>query len=106
MADAQQLRPNTKGMVSRRFRQSLVEVRIINANTEETRTKTYEFTDKADPVKLARDRTRLAPGEMILRITLKADRYVLGVMSPEEYLLHCRILEYKPISNQGKDTQS
>ena len=91
-------RPNTKGLISRRFRQSTVEIRIINAKTDELRTKTIELIDKSDPVKAARMKVRLSPGEMILRTTVTADRYIIVTQTPEEFLFHGRILEYKPIS--------
>lgn len=99
-------RPNTKGLVSRRFRLSQVEIKIINANTDETRTRIVELIDKSDPIKAAREKTRLAPGEMIYRTAVISDRPVLGVMTPEEFLFRCRILEYNTqTSNQRKDEE-
>lgn len=97
-------RPNTKGLVSRRFRQSTVELKIINTNSDEVRTKKIDLIDKGDPIKAAREKANLQPGEMIYRSTLLADRYVIAVMSPEEFLYRSRILEYTPVSStQRKD---
>lgn len=97
-------RPNTKGLISRRYRQSVVDVRIINAKTDELRTKRVELIDKGDPIKASREMVRLQPGEMILRTTIAADRFVIVTMTPEEFLFHGRILEYTPITNR-KDTE-
>lgn len=96
-------RPNTKGLVSRRFRQSKVELRIINANNDEVRVKTVELIDKGDPVKAAREKTSLRPGEMIYKATILSDRHVIVTMTPEEFLFRGRILEYTPSSTQRKD---
>lgn len=97
-------RPNTKGLVSRRFRQSTVELKIINANSDEVRTKKIDLVDKGDPIKAAREKASLQPGEMIYKASLLADRYVIAVMTPEEFLFRSRILEYIPItSSQRKD---
>lgn len=98
-------RPNTKGLVSRRFRQSVVELRIINANNDEVRIKTVELIDKGDPVKAAREKTSLQPGEMIYKATIIMDRYVIVTMTPEEFLFRGRILEYTPSSTQRKDAE-
>lgn len=98
-------RPNTKGLISRRFRKTTVMVRIIDVNTEQLRSKEYELIDKGDAVKIARERTRLQPGEMILRATITEDKYVLVVMTPEEFLFRGRVLEYTPYTNQEKETQ-
>ena len=99
-------RPNTKGLVSRRFRQSKVELRIINANNDEVRVKTVELIDKGDPVKAAREKTSLQPGEMIYKATIIKDRHVIVTMTPEEFLFRGRILEYTPSSTQRKDSES
>lgn len=99
-------RPNTKGLVSRRFRQSVVELRIINANNDEVRIKTVELIDKGDPVKAAREKTSLQPGEMIYKATIIKDRHVIVTMTPEEFLFRGRILEYTPSSTQRKDSES
>ena len=85
-------RPNTKGLVSRRFRQSVVELRIINANNDEVRIKTVELIDKGDPVKAAREKTSLQPGEMIYKATIIKDRHIIVTMTPEEFLFRGRIL--------------
>ena len=98
-------RPNTKGLVSRRFRQSVVELRIINANNDEVRIKTVELIDKGDPVKAAREKTSLQPGEMIYKATIIKDRHVIVTMTPEEFLFRGRILEYTPSSSQRKDSE-
>ena len=97
-------RPNTKGMISRRFRKTTVSVRIIDVNTEQLQTKEHDLIDKGDPVKIARENTRLQPGEMILRATVTEDKYVLVVMTPEEFLFRGKILEYTPITE--KETES
>ena len=97
-------RPNTKGLISRRFRKTTVMLRIIDVNTEQLRTKEHELIDKGDPVKIARENTRLQPGEMILRATITEDKYVLVVMTPEEFLFRGKILEYTPITE--KETES
>ena len=99
-------RPNTKGLVSRRFRQSKVELRIINANNDEVRVKTVELIDKGDPVKAAREKTSLRPGEMIYKTTILSDRHVIVTMTPEEFLFRGRILEYTPSSTQRKDAET
>lgn len=92
-------RPDTKGMVSRSFRETCIALRIISAESEEIRTAEVTIIDtKGDPVKAGRSRVRLQPGEMILRAEIKTDRRIVGVMSPEEFLHYCRILEYKPIT--------
>lgn len=92
-------RPDTKGMVSRSFRETRIALRIISAESEEIRTAEVTIIDtKGDPVKEARSRVRLKPGEMILRAEIKTDRRIVGVMSPEEFLHYCRILEYKHIT--------
>lgn len=96
-------RPNTKGLISRRFRRSQVEIKIIDANSDEIRTRQIELINKGDPVKAARERVRLAPGEMIYRTTVLSDQYILVVMTPEEFLFRGRILEYTPSSTQRKD---
>ena len=97
-------RPNTKGLISRRFRQSQVELKILNTNSDEVRTKKIDLIDKGDPIKAAREKANLQPGEMIYRSTLLADRYVIAVMTPEEFLFRSRILEYIPLSStQRKD---
>lgn len=99
-------RPNTKGLISRRFRQSQVELKILNTNSDEVRTKKIDLIDKGDPIKSAREKTNLQPGEMIYRSTLLADRYVIAVMTPEEFLYRGRILEYTPYtSTQRKDSE-
>ena len=98
-------RPNTKGLVSRRFRQSVVELRIINANNDEVRIKTVELIDKGDPVKAAREKTSLQPGEMIYKATIIKDRHIIVTMTPEEFLFRGRILEYTPSSSQRKDSE-
>ncbi len=98
-------RPNTKGLVSRRFRQSVVELRIINANNDEVRIKTVELIDKGDPVKAAREKTSLQPGEMIYKAAIIKDRHVIVTMTPEEFLFRGRILEYTPSSTQRKDSE-
>lgn len=99
-------RPNTKGLVSRRFRQSVVELRIINANNDEVRIKTVELIDKGDPVKAAREKTSLRSGEMIYKATILSDRHVIVTMTPEEFLFRGRILEYTPSSTQRKDAET
>lgn len=96
-------RPNTKGLISRRFRRSQVEIKIIDANSDKILTRLIELINKGDPVKAARERVRLAPGEMIYRTTVLSDQYILVVMSPEEFLFRGRILEYTPSSTQRKD---
>lgn len=99
-------RPNTKGLISRRFRQSVVELKIINTNSDEQRTKRVELVDKGDPVRAACEKARLQPGEMIYRKTIIADRYVIVVMTPEEFLYRGRILEFIPYtSTQRKDSE-
>ena len=98
-------RPNTKGLVSRRFRQSCVEIKIINANTDEVRTKKVDLIDKGDPIKAAREKISLQPGEMIYRATLLTDRYVIVTMTPEEFLFRGRILEYTLSSTQRKEQE-
>lgn len=98
-------RPNTKGLVSRRFRQSKVELRIINANNDEVRVKTVELIDKGDPIKAAREKTSLRPGEMIYKATILSDRHVIVTMTPEEFLFRGRILEYTPSSTQRKEQE-
>lgn len=90
-------RPNTKGLVSRRFRQCTVELRIINVKTEELRTRSVELFDKKDPIKAAREQTRLEAGEMILRAAITSDRYIVVTQTPDEFLYNGRILEYIPI---------
>ena len=99
-------RPNTKGMVSRRFRCTKVAVRIINAKSEEARTVELSFVDKADPIQLARGKIRLAAGEMILRTEITEDKYVIAVQSPEEFLFNSRILEYIPIQEEDQNDDS
>lgn len=97
-------RPNTKGMVSRRFRLSQVELKIINCRTDEVRTTTIDLIDNKDPFMSARKKTPLQPGEMIYRYNLVSDRYVIAVMTPEEFLFRSRILDYIPSSStQRKD---
>lgn len=96
-------RPNTKNMVSRRFRCSRVSVRIINAQTDQLRTADLSLIDKADPVKAARERVRLQPGEMILRVTVIEDRYVIVTQSPEEFIHYGRVLEYIPIQRKDQE---
>lgn len=98
-------RPNTKGLVSRRFRQSCVEIKIINANTDEVRTKKVDLIDKGDPIKTAREKISLQPGEMIYRATILTDRYVIVTMTPEEFLFRGRILEYIPLSSTQRKEQ-
>ena len=98
-------RPNTKGLVSRRFRQSCVEIKIINANTDEVRTKKVDLIDKGDPIKAAREKISLQPGEMIYKATIIKDRHVIVTMTPEEFLFRGRILEYTPSSTQRKDAE-
>lgn len=90
-------RPNTKGLISRRFRQCTVELRIINVNTEELRTRSVELIDKKDPIKAAREQTRLEAGEMILKAAITSDRYIVVTQTPDEFLFNGRILEYIPI---------
>lgn len=98
-------RPNTKGLISRHFRRSQVEIKIIDANSDEIRTRQIEIIDKGDPIKAARERVRLAPGEMIYRTTMLTDKYILVVMTPEEFLFRGRILEYTPSQTQRKDKE-
>lgn len=90
-------RPNTKGLISRRFRQCTVELRIININTEELRTRSVELIDKKDPIKAAREQTQLEAGEMILKAAITSDRYIVVTQTPDEFLYNGRILEYIPI---------
>lgn len=96
-------RPNTKGLISRRFKQCTVELRIINVNTEKLRTRSVELIDKKDPIKAAREQTRLEAGEMILRAAITSDQYIVVTQSPEEFLFHGRILEYIPILHKEKE---
>jgi len=96
-------RPNTKGLISRRFRQCTVDLRIINVNTEELRTRSVELIDKKDPIKAAREQTRLEAGEMILKTTLTSDRYIVVTQTPDEFLYNGRILEYIPILHKETD---
>ena len=65
--------------------------------------KTLELIDKGDPVKAAREKTSLRPGEMIYKATILSDRHVIVTMTPEEFLFRGRILEYTPSSTQRKD---
>ena len=99
-------RPNTKGLISRRFRHSQVELKILNTNCDELRTKIIDLIDKGDPIKSAREKANLQPGEMIYRSTLLTDRYVIAVMTPEEFLHRSRILEYIPLSSTQRKEET
>lgn len=99
-----EIRPNTKGMISRTFRITTVSVRIISALTEEMRNKEITVIDtKGDPIKAARAQVRLTPGEMILRAEIIKDRRSVIVMSPEEFIHYGREVEY--ISQEGDTKQ-
>ena len=88
-------RPNTKGLVSRIFRVTIIAVRIIGIQSEEIRTVEREVLNKRDPTKYVRATTILYPGEMILRCDIISDRRVLRVMTPEEYYYNSREINFK-----------
>ena len=88
-------RPNTKGLVSRTFRITVVSVRIISARTESMRTAEITVIDThGDPIKQARSTVRLNAGEMILRAEVKSDRKAVITQSPEEFIHYGREVEY------------
>lgn len=102
-------RPNTKGMISRRYRMSTVRLAILNTKSDVIRYEIVEdLVDKVDPIRAAVDKIRpkLAESELIYRKDLISDRKVIVVMSPEEFLFSGRILEYIPnTSNERKDEE-
>lgn len=83
-------RPNTKGLVSRIFRVTIIAVRIIGIESEDIRTIELEILNKKDPCKFARAVTPLKAGEMILRCDVISDRHALHVMTPEEFYYNSR----------------
>lgn len=89
-------RPNTKGLISRTFRRSVISLRIININTEKLRSETVTCIDKHDPMTWAVEITskKLAAGEMILRKEIVLDEKILVTMTPEEFVFRGTIIPY------------
>ena len=79
-------RPNTKGYISRRFRVSSAIVTIIHSKTEQKREVRLEtILNEPIPEAYARYSVRLEPGEMVLRVDITRDEYVIVTMTPEEF---------------------
>lgn len=99
-------RPNTKGLVSRRYRQTRIAVRVINSQTDQFRTVDLEIIDKKDPVRAAREKVKLEPYEMILRASVISDRYVIVTQTPEEFLFYGKVKEYIPITKNERNAEN
>ena len=95
-------RPNTKGLISRTFRRSVITFRIINIDTEKLRTETLTILDKHDPLKSAEELVtrHMTTKEMILRKEVVTDERIIVTMTPEEFVFRGTIIPYTSTSSQ------
>ena len=95
-------RPNTKGLISRTFRRSVITFRIINIDTEKLRTETLTILDKHDPLKSAEELVtrHMTTKEMILRKEVITDERIIVTMTPEEFVFRGTIIPYTSTSSQ------
>ena len=95
-------RPNTKGLISRTFRRSIITFRIIDIDTEKLRSETITILDKHDPIKSAEELVtrHMATKEMILRKEVVSDERIIVTMTPEEFVFRGTIIPYTTSSTQ------
>lgn len=100
-------RPNTKGYISRRFRVSSAIVTIIHSKTERKReVKLETILNEPVPEAYARYSVRLEPGEMVLRVEIIRDEYVIVTMSPEEFYFRGASKPFINLLQKSKENQS
>ena len=100
-------RPNTKGYISRRFRVSSAIVTIIHSKTERKREVRLEtILNELVPEAYARYSVRLEPGEMVLRVEIIRDEYVIVTMSPEEFYFRGASKPFINLLQNSKENQS